>query len=82
MADLLRQRLVGDGLAWTVATAWDARAARVCCGRGVPSGEVVRLPGGTVSLQAAADWTAAMVLGTICSASPLWQSEQVTRAAH
>jgi hypothetical protein len=57
MADLLRRQLVDDGWAWTVATAWDARAARVCCdtGSGGPVGEVVRLPGDTMTLQAAVD---------------------------
>jgi hypothetical protein len=54
---LLRQLLVDDGWAWAVVTVWDARAARVCCDgqeRGLV-GRVVRLPGGTVTLQAAVD---------------------------
>jgi len=56
-ADLLRQPPVDDVPTWAVVTVWDARAARVCCDtkeRG-PMGEVVRLPGGTVTLQEAAN---------------------------
>jgi site-specific recombinase XerD len=57
MADLLRQPLIGDGWAWTVATAGrlELPAFAATARRGGPVGEVVRLPAGTVTLQAAVD---------------------------
>jgi hypothetical protein len=57
-ADLLRRPLIDDVTTWTVAARWDAPTARVCCDtkeRGPLVGEVVRLSGGTVTLQDAVD---------------------------
>jgi hypothetical protein len=76
-----RKHYTREGSPRAVATAWALERPAVAAGRGSP-GEVVQLPGGTVSLQAAIDWIAAMVLGTVCWASPWWQPERVTRAGH